>query len=223
MQSAPSSVSPGSTGSSPTERESGSQSPARDPLLPKGSPPSKPALPSPPDWPLVDSRPGPDLLIFRARFDRMINPRTGLVLERMALQSPDWVNVIALTPEGEVLLLRQFRFGAQAVVTEIPAGTVDPGEDHATAARRELLEETGHAADRWTYLGSVDPNPAFLDNRCHHWLAEDARQIAEPRPEAGEDIRCFRLPLDEVRAMLRDGRIDHSLVLSAFFRWSLLG
>ena len=176
------------------------------------------ALPSPPDWQRLSSRVGPDLYIFRARLDTMRNPRTGLAMERVTLETPDWVNVIALTPKREVLIVRQYRFGSHRVSTEIPAGMVESGESHGQAARRELLEETGYATERWTYLGSVEPNPAFHDNRCHHWLAEDARRVAEPAPDGGEDIRLARLPLETFHAMLLDGRIDHSLVVSAASR-----
>ncbi len=176
------------------------------------------ALPRPEDWRELDSREGPDLFIFRAMIDRMENPRTGQAMERVRLRTPDWVNVIALTPEREVLIVRQFRFGSREVSTEIPAGMVDPGEQHGEAARRELLEETGYAAERWTYLGSVEPNPAFHDNRCHHWLAQDARRVAEPAPEGGEDIRMTRIPLEQLREMILAGQIDHSLVVSAACR-----
>ncbi|MCB0217579.1 MAG: NUDIX hydrolase [Chloroflexi bacterium] len=173
------------------------------------------ALPSPPDWQRLSSRSGPDLYIFQARIDTMRNPRTGRAMERVTLETPDWVNVMALTPEREILIVRQYRFGSHRVSTEIPAGMVEADESHEQAARRELLEETGYAAERWTYLGSVEPNPAFHDNRCHHWLAEGARRVTDPAPDGGEDIRLVRMPLDTFHAMLLEGRIDHSLVVSA--------
>ena len=175
-------------------------------------------LPSPEAWPLEQSRPGPDLFIFKARIDDRRHPRSGQVLPRVALEAPDWVNVIAVTIEGLVILVRQFRFGSGAVSTEIPAGMVDPGEQPLAAARRELLEETGFAAERWTGLGSVDPNPAFLGNRCHLWLADGCRKVAEPQMDGGEDIALAFWPLDAVRQAIRSGDIDHSLVVCAFSR-----
>ena len=154
----------------------------------------------------------------RARFDTMEHPRTGKRLRRLVLETPDWINVVARTEDGRLVLVRQFRFGADEVTTEIPGGVVDPGETPEDAARRELREETGYTGGRWSPLGSVDPNPAFQDNRCHHWLAEGVRRTREPAPDPGEDIEVALLEADEVRAAIADGRIRHSLVICALSR-----
>jgi len=176
------------------------------------------ALPSPRPWRKLSSRPGPDLHIFKVRLDTLENPRTGAALERVALETPEWVNVIALTPERRALVVRQFRFGLGTVTTEIPAGMLEPGEDSGEAARRELLEETGYVSSRWTYLGCVEANPAFHDNLCHHWLAEDCAFDRDPDLDGGEDIVVATLSLDEVRAGILSGDIRHSLVVTAFSR-----
>jgi 8-oxo-dGTP pyrophosphatase MutT (NUDIX family) len=172
----------------------------------------------PAPWPLVKSEPGPDLMIARVRIDTLTNPRTGQDLRRLVLETRDWVNVVALTRERRLVVVRQFRFGAAAVTTEIPGGVVDRGEDHRAAAERELVEESGHTAPRWTYLGCVEPNPAFHNNLCHHWLAEDAERTRELELDPGEDIRAGTLPLEEVVRAVRAGAIRHSLVLSALSR-----
>ena len=95
---------------------------------------------------------------------------------------------------------------------------VDPGEEPIEAARRELLEETGFASDRWTSLGSVAPNPAFLTNRCHHFLAEGAVRRGEPALDGGEDIVVRLVPLADLAARIRAGEVDHALVLTAIQR-----
>lgn len=175
-----------------------------------------PGLPPPPaSWPKRGSRRGVDLRLFQARHDLLQNPRTGAELERLVLECPDWVNVVALTPERELVVVTQYRFGVEAVTLEIPGGMVDPGEEHGVAARRELAEETGYTAESWRYLGSVEPNPAVQNNRLHTWLAEGARPTAAQALDPGEDIAVGTLPMEEVGRAVRDGRIAHSLVLCA--------
>jgi len=168
--------------------------------------------------PAQEGEAGPDLLICRARFDTLRNPRTGGELRRTVLETPDWVNVVAFTPERRLVVVRQFRFGPRQVTTEIPGGVIDRGEDAEHAARRELREETGYTAPRWTLLGSVEPNPAFHDNVCHHWLAEDAVPTHPLELDPGEDIVVDTLSEDEVRSAIRSGTVRHSLVISALCR-----
>jgi ADP-ribose pyrophosphatase len=119
------------------------------------------------------------LILFEKRIDRVRNPRNGKVFERLVLESSDWVNVVALDEQRRSVMIRQYRFGVGYTILETPGGMVDPGEDSKTAAVRELLEETGYESDKWTYLGAVEPNPAFRDHLCHHWLAEDAERTRE--------------------------------------------
>ncbi len=169
-------------------------------------------------WPKLGTRAGEPMVLFRPRWDTLRNPRTDEVMERLVLETLDWVNVVALTPEGKLVCVLQFRFGTGEVTLEIPGGALDLQEPHGNAARRELREETGYTAESWTYLGFVEPNPAFQTNRCHHWLAKGARRTHDLELDSGEDITVVELALDEVRARVLRGEIRHSLVLTALAR-----
>lgn len=172
-------------------------------------------------WRILDRTPVHDYRIFRSLAVRAAHPRTGVERGFTVLEVPDWVNVIALTADDRVVLLRQYRHGADRVHLEIPGGMVDPGEEHGAAARRELAEETGYTAATWRHVGTVEPNPAIHGNRLHTWLALDAARTAAPAPDDGEVLDVLTAPLAEVTAMLRDGRIDHALVMVAFAHLAL--
>jgi len=137
------------------------------------------------------------------------------------VESSDWINVIPLTDDRRVVMVRQFRCGIDDFTLEIPGGMCDPGESPQDAAARELREETGYACRRLMPLGWVHPNPAIHANRCHTYLAEGAFVDGEPRPDPYEDLEVEIVPLDEVPTLIRDGTITHSLVISAFHRLGL--
>jgi ADP-ribose pyrophosphatase len=167
-------------------------------------------------WRVISHEPGHDYRIFQTRWIEAAHPGTGQVRRFVALDATDWVNVIALTRDDRVVLIRQYRVGAEQVFVEIPGGMVDPGEDPRAAAERELREETGYAATRWRLLGVVRPNPAIQGNRLFTFLAEDAEPVGAPALDDGEVISLETRTLDEVTEMLRDGTIDHALVSAAF-------
>jgi 8-oxo-dGTP pyrophosphatase MutT (NUDIX family) len=130
---------------------------------------------------------------------------------------PDWVNVIALTPDHQLILVRQFRFGIDDFSLEIPGGVMERGEEPLAAAQRELREETGHTGSKARVLGCVHPNPAIMNNRCHLVLVEDV-QFTDPLAwDHDEEIEVLTVPVDDVYAWARSGRISHALVLDALF------
>ena len=157
-------------------------------------------------------------MLFEKRIDRLRNPRNGKVFERLVLESVDWVNVVALDADGRSLMIRQYRFGVGYTTLETPGGMVDPGEDSKTAAARELLEETGFASDNWSYLGAVEPNPAFHNHLCHHWLAQDVYRAQTQNLGDGESIALEFMTKEQVCEAVVSGELKHALALSALSR-----
>ncbi|MFO7661716.1 MAG: NUDIX hydrolase [Chloroflexota bacterium] len=168
-------------------------------------------------WEKIGSEHLGDFRIFGIRQDTSRSPRTGLTHTFYVLESPDWINVIPLTPEGKVVMIHQYRHGIEEITLEVPGGMVDDDEEPAVSAARELSEETGFEADSFIHLGTVSPNPAFINNRCHSYLALNARSVAKKRLDGAEDIWYEEISLADIPELIRAGRITHSLTIIAFY------
>jgi 8-oxo-dGTP pyrophosphatase MutT (NUDIX family) len=169
-------------------------------------------------WPRRASRLVADHRIFRLRNDVRVSPVTGREHEVVVLEMPPWVNVIPMTSDGEVVVIRQFRHGIGAETLEIPGGMVDPEDaSPAAAAARELREETGFVARELVELGALAPNPAVQDNRIHSFLARDVRRHGEPTLDGAEDIAVELVPMNAIPGLIARGEIVHSLVVAAFY------
>ncbi|HTN92919.1 MAG TPA: NUDIX hydrolase [Sorangium sp.] len=142
----------------------------------------------------------------------------GASYTAFTLELADWISVAAITDAGEFVLVRQHRHGVDAVTIETAGGLVDPGEEPAVAAPRELLEETGYAAASLEPLGWVHPNPALQANRCFLYLARGARRIGEPAGDEHESTEAVLMSADEVTAAMQDGRISHSIAVITLLR-----
>ena len=135
------------------------------------------------------------------------------------LDLPSWVNIIPLTPNNDVVMVKQFRHGIGGFTLEIPGGMVDPEDpDPAFAARREMQEESGYDSEIILPLGKVHPNPAIQPNFCYTFLARDVRRVRKPHhnPDGSEETEVIKVPLAKVKDLIASGRISHALVIAAF-------
>ncbi len=128
---------------------------------------------------------------------------------------PDWCNVVAVTPDDELVLVWQHRFGTDALSLELPGGMIDRGEAPAAAARRELREETGFVADEVTPLLTVHPNPALQDNVCHTFLARGARLGGSTAFDEGEECEVALVRLRDSGELFAHPRFTHALSIAA--------
>jgi ADP-ribose pyrophosphatase len=130
----------------------------------------------------------------------------GATAVREYIRHPGAVAIVALFDDGRVLLERQFRYPLRRTFIEIPAGKLEPGEDHLVTGKRELLEETGYVAREWRKLGHIHNAIGYSDELIEIWLARGLER-REQRLAEGEFLEVFTLPLAEAQAMARDGRI----------------
>jgi len=163
-----------------------------------------------------------DCRIFTVFRRQSRSPHTKSVHDIYVLEAPDWVNIIPLTADRHVVMVRQYRHGVDGVTLEVPAGMVDATDpDPLVAARREMIEETGYDSDVIEPLGFTHPNPAFQDNRCHTFLARDVVRRGMPRNDRMEHTEPVVVPLTHVPDLIRTGAITHALAVVAF-HWLLL-
>ena len=162
-----------------------------------------------------------DSRIFRQIVAQRRSPHTGRQHAFYRLEGPDWVNVVAFTRTGELLVVEQFRHGIDASTLEIPGGGCDHGEAPEGAARRELREETGFVSRNWVSLGSCTPNPATQTNRCHTFLALDCEPEGGLELDPAEELQVWACAWAEWETRMRRGEIHHALVLTAFQLLSL--
>ncbi len=174
-------------------------------------------------WQRLDSETVYSCRIFSLQKNRSRSPRTGKTHDFFVLDSTEWVNIIPVTPNEEVVLIHQYRHGTNDITLEIPGGMVDQ-EDASPlhAARREMQEETGYDSDDIIPLGAIHPNPAIQANRCHSFLARNVERICEPHFDTTEETEVTLVPVSELPEIVRQGRITHALVVVAFYWYDLL-
>lgn len=195
-------------------------SPLAPPLLAMSSPtPSGPnSGGSPARWNKLSSELLVDCRVFRVSRERWHHPVRDTQGDFVAMDAPDWVLVTAVTTAGELVMVRQFRFGSSDLSLEVPGGVADPGErDPVATGRRELLEETGYAGGEAWLAGSVFPNPALQRNRCHFVIIDGVVPTGVLKFDEHEDITMETVPVARALELARTGHITHALALTALF------
>jgi len=167
------------------------------------------------EWKLLDAKVDRDYRVFRIAVNHALSPRTNEVGEFYTIETNDWVNIIPITDDERVVMIKQFRHGSRDITLEIPGGLVDE-ENPETAALRELEEETGYRGGDVQHLGAVNPNPAIFNNLCHTYLVENAEKVTETNFDPDEDIEVVLVPMKEIPSLIEKGIITHALVIIAF-------
>jgi len=169
------------------------------------------------EWDIVKSDIAYRCRIFSVRRDESRSQQSGESHDFHVIETRDWVNIIPVTKDEQVVMVRQFRHGIRALTLEVPAGIIDDADPSpAIAATRELREETGYAAGAVVALGAVHPNPAIMNNRCHMFAAFDAEKVGEQALDATEELSVETVPLIEIPALIRSGAISNALTIVAF-------
>ncbi len=169
-------------------------------------------------WEILNRKTLHDFKLMQIEGKEVLSPRTGTSMNVMAIHFSDWVVVLALTAEQEVVMVNQYRHGTEDVHLELPGGLVDPDDPSPLqAAQRELLEETGYGSRNFRIMGECYPQPAILSNKCHFCLAIDAEFQQAQALDQGEDLEVVKIPMDDIPLKIHNNSIDNGMSLLAFY------
>jgi len=169
-------------------------------------------------WAVLKSAFVADLKIFQARFDYLLNPHTQKEVKVTVLEANDAVNVIGITPDGKIIMVRQFRFGSQEYSLEIPGGFMEANEDPLDAIKRELSEETGCTTENWKPLGSIYSNPVYQTAQIHHFVAYDVQKTESTKFDDEEFLELLYYTPVELKQAMQQNQITHPHTISALCR-----
>ncbi len=146
------------------------------------------------------------------------SPYTKKIHPFIYLDSQDWVNIVPITPDHQLIMIEQYRHGSQSISLEIPGGMIDSGETAEQAAIRECIEESGYAVTELISLGNLSPNPAILNNRLHTYYGVDAHYVGTDHHSNTENTQLVKVDLDDIQGLMMSGKIDHALVCATLWR-----
>jgi ADP-ribose pyrophosphatase len=175
-------------------------------------------------WRKVSSKPVGNFRVFNIRSDLKISPRTGREHDFYVIEAVNWVHVVALTRDGKLVMIEQYRHGSETIELELAGGMIDPKDiSPLEAGLRELREETGYEGTQAKVIGQIYANPAIMNNICYTVLVRDCELKHAPQLDQGEDVAVTLVDPSAIPALVQQGRIGHSLVvvgLYHFERWA---
>lgn len=173
-------------------------------------------------WEKRSSKQVGNFRVFNIRSDVKVSPRTGREHDFYVIESVNWVNIIALTTEGKLVMIEQYRHGSNTVELEIPGGMIDP-EDASPleAGLRELREETGYEGTQAEVIGQIYANPAIMNNICYTILVRNCELKHAMELDQGEDLTVRLMDVKLIPGLVRESRIGHSLVAVALYHFDL--
>jgi ADP-ribose pyrophosphatase len=174
-------------------------------------------------WPIIKSLKEYDMGLFCIRINRCRSPRTGKEHDFYVIDLPSWVQIIPITPDDRLVMIRQYRHGCSQIFLELPGGLIDKDDlsPHKTA-KRELLEETGYLAEDLSLLTKTYPQPAVLNNIGLTYITRGVKKVTDPNLDAAEDIEVCLVELSSIPEMIRDGEINHGQTVMALSLYFLL-
>lgn len=171
-------------------------------------------------WKVLESKEIFSSGLFQLRSDRCELPDGRVMPRYYVMNFPDWVNVLPVTEDGRIILLKQYRHASGKVHIEIPGGSLDPHRNESVedGAKRELLEETGYQCREFIKVGEHYPNPALQSNKMHSYLALGCREVQAQQLDPYEDLELYFCSMDQVKEHLQKGEIDHSIMIASIYQ-----